>query len=493
MTPAQSAARLHADLSALRARIATEAAGTMANWEPAIHRGGFRASAGNLADYLAFRSADLRPLQGELAVLGLSSLGRCEAHVRPSLDATIATLAAVAGLPAEPYPAVAAFDHGPDLVEAARDRLFGDRAQGAATRIMVTLPTEAADDPELVARIVAAGADCIRINCAHDDVAAWGRMIAHARAAAAALGRQVRISMDLGGPKIRTREIAPQRAPKLFRGDRFAIVHRLEDAPQGLPCASLSHGALIDALRPGAELWIDDGKLGARVLATDGNGAVLEVFQVRERGLRLKPEKGVNVPGLSLAIPALTEADIAALDFVVAEADVVGFSFVQTPQDVADLLAAMAARRAGRPLPAIMLKVETQLAVNNLPRLIVRAGAEVPVAVMIARGDLAVELGMDRTSEIQEEILWLCEAAHVPVVWATQVLESLLKEGRASRAEVTDAAMGQRAECVMLNKGAHMPEGIAFLGRVLARMDRHQGKKTALLGPLNSWRGPQDL
>ena len=101
--------------------------------------------------------------------------------------------------------------------------------------------------------------------------------------------------------------------------------------------------------------------------------------------------------------------------------------------------------------------------------------------VMLARGDLAVEVGFERLAEVQEQILWLCEAAHVPVIWATQVLESLNKRGVPTRAEVTDAAMSSRSECVMLNKGPHIGETLRFLAGVLARMAAHQHKKTARL------------
>jgi pyruvate kinase len=106
---------------------------------------------------------------------------------------------------------------------------------------------------------------------------------------------------------------------------------------------------------------------------------------------------------------------------------------------------------------------------------------------MIARGDLAVEIGYERLSEIQEEILWLCEAAHVPVIWATQVLESLVKRGMPSRGEFTDAAMAERAECVMLNKGPYIEEGIAVLDDVLRRMETHRIKRSAQLRPLGAW------
>jgi pyruvate kinase len=165
----------------------------------------------------------------------------------------------------------------------------------------------------------------------------------------------------------------------------------------------------------------------------------------------------------------------------------IGYSFVQQPTDVALLQRELDAR--GKPLIPIVLKIETPLAVENLPRLIVAAARRQPTAVMVARGDLAVELGFRRLAEIQEEILWVCEAAHVPTIWATQVLERLIKKGQPARAETTDAAMAQRAECVMLNKGPHIAKGVRFLEDVLRRMDRHQTKKTPRLGPLGSWQG----
>jgi pyruvate kinase len=112
--------------------------------------------------------------------------------------------------------------------------------------------------------------------------------------------------------------------------------------------------------------------------------------------------------------------------------------------------------------------------------------------VMIARGDLAVECGYERMAEVQEEILWACEAAHMPVVWATQVLETLTKTGLPSRAEITDAAMGGRAECVMLNKGPHIGEAMHALDNILRRMQEHQDKKRPLLRALKSWDVPME-
>jgi pyruvate kinase len=194
------------------------------------------------------------------------------------------------------------------------------------------------------------------------------------------------------------------------------------------------------------------------------------------------------MPATALGLAALTETDERDLDLVAELADIVGLSFVQSAADVTALQAQLARRRP-RDWQSLGLvaKIETPPAVRNLPEIIVAAAARQPFGVMIARGDLAVELGFERLAEMQEEILWLCEAAHVPVIWATQVLESLIKEGLPTRGDMTDAAMSARAECVMLNKGAHVREAISLLDDVLARMAAHQAKKTPKLRPLRSW------
>ncbi|WP_290542844.1 pyruvate kinase [Aestuariivirga sp.] len=490
--PEDRIAALHGHLSGLRRDIGHGAALLMADWRPALRTGDFLPSADNLAHYLAFRRFDLSTLQPDLRRLGLSTLGRCEPHVLASLDAVLAALVGLRGGGEAAFPQPSVFTAGSDVLRDRQSRIFGRDPGGPRTRIMVTLPSDAAVDGGLIPALIANGADCVRINCAHDNERAWAAMIAITRRAAAEQGRDVRVAMDLAGPKIRIREVMAEQGTRLFPGDRFVIAPSPGPGAR-LPRITLSHSELLAHLTVGAVLAVDDGKLLAKVVAREGGIVTAEVTHARARGLKLKPEKGVNLPGAELAIPALTADDLSHLDFVAANADIVGYSFVQTPEDVRRLAAELETRMKARPLPALMLKIETPLAVRNLPRLLVQAGASMPVAVMIARGDLAVEIGFERLSEVQEEILWLCEAAHVPVVWATQVLETLVKEGAATRAETTDAAMGQRAECVMLNKGPHLAEAVAFLDGVLRRMDRHQMKKSARLAALGSWDGPQHL
>lgn len=245
-------------------------------------------------------------------------------------------------------------------------------------------------------------------------------------------------------------------------------------APARISC---SEPRVFSALKVGHQVWIDDGKIGTVAEALDEHGAWLRVTQARPGGERIGPGKGLNFPDCNLPLPALGESDLADLDFAVRHADIIGFSFVRTAADLDALAQALAQR--GRPDIGIIAKIETRAAVRNLPEIIIHGAGSHPFGVMVARGDLAVEIGYERMAEIQEEILWLCEAAHVPVIWATQVLEGLVKRGRPSRAEISDAAMSVRAECVMLNKGPYLVRALSVLDDLVARMQHHQRKKTA--------------
>lgn len=454
-------------------------------------RAGDDPSLANLGHYLALRHHDIRALQRQLMWRGLSSLGRLESRVLPTLDAALAALAALEGRPAPfPAPAEGDFFAGESRLAAATDRLFGDAPRNRRSRIMVTLPSEAATDPALVLGLARGGMDVARINCAHDDQEAWRAMAANVEAAGAAVGRRLTILMDIAGPKIRTGAVAlPDPKARLQPGDAFRLVSAGPPRPTAdMPfSASVSLPEIVTRLEAGHRFRYDDGKLEGIVESVGGGEAVVRVERARERGAKLKPEKGINLPDTALGLSPLTAKDEADLAAVIECADMIGYSFVSRPCDIELLEEALARRgRRDRPL-GLVAKIERPEAVRNLPDLIAAAAGRRPFGVMIARGDLAAEIGFERLAEMQEEILWICEAASVPVVWATQVLEGLVKDGIPSRGEMTDAAMAARAECVMLNKGQMVGAAVGVLDRLLARMDEHVFKKTPRLRALRSW------
>ncbi len=248
-------------------------------------------------------------------------------------------------------------------------------------------------------------------------------------------------------------------------------------------------GAVLRDVQVGHPILFDDGRLAGVVRDVDEDeGLTVEITAARKGRTKLKPLKGINLPETDLDVPSLTDDDLAALDFVVENADLVGLSFVREPEDVDRLVEELEARDSGRHL-GIVLKIETARAFEALPHILLTALRHPPVGVMVARGDLGVEIGFERMAEVQEEILWLCEAAHVPVIWATQVLESIAKKGVPVRGEITDAAMSSRAECVMLNKGWNILGTLEALDDILGRMREHQRKKHSLLRPLSISRG----
>jgi pyruvate kinase len=250
--------------------------------------------------------------------------------------------------------------------------------------------------------------------------------------------------------------------------------------PASVPCTLPE---VLAQVRPGERVWFDDGRIGGVIQRIEPEEVHVEITVAGDQGAKLAADKGINLPDSTLELAALTAKDLEDVDFVARHADMVGLSFVRRVSDVETLQKHLRRLDAGD--LGIVLKIENRTAFEHLPDLLI-AGMRSPLlGVMIARGDLAVEMGWERLAEVQEEILWLAEAAHVPVIWATQVLETLTKRGLPSRAEITDAAMGERAECVMLNKGPHILEAIEALDDILNRMQAHQHKKRSMLRKLH--------
>ncbi len=234
-------------------------------------------------------------------------------------------------------------------------------------------------------------------------------------------------------------------------------------------------------VKKGEPVYFDDGKIEGFIKEVNADHLLIEITTTKKNGGKLKADKGINLPESNLQINGLTEKDKTDVKFIAKHADAVNFSFVNNKQDVEDLLNEFEKLDAKL---GIILKVETKEAFKNLPSIILKAMENYPIGVMIARGDLAIETGWKNFAIIQEEIMRVCEAAHIPDVWATQVLENLAKKGVPTRSEITDAALAQRAECVMLNKGWYIDKAVKMLDKILCKMQKLQKKKSNLMPKL---------
>ncbi len=569
----------------------------------------FRDSARNLVHYVALRQSDNSELQSKLATLGLSSLGRAERDVMATLQAVLQALRALAGdLPAEADVLPAVVDLRSPSATAHQQAILGHPPPGRDVSIMITLPSDAAENAALVTEMLAAGMNVARINCARDDMATWEGMIQNVRSASAELDQDCKILMDLAGPKLRTGElrpgpsvmhikprrdalgqvVAPRRVrfmpddvlrrgskaavfpvpsecidlaevgdeihfddtrgkkrrmqvvkkdnkgivlesyrgayigtgtkvqlvkpnsesplnyevgeipgviqPLLLRVGDELVLHR-DDRP-GEPAKRDTRGNVIapahiscrqpevfEFVNVGEPVLFNDGKIAGVVSSSSAEELLIEITKAKPTGSNLRDNRGINFPDSDIRLPGLTAMDKIDLEFIVEHADAVSLSFVRKPEDIEMLVEEL--KKYPVRNPGIVIKLETQQGFRNLPWLLLTVMQSYPAAVMIARGDLAVECGWERLAELQEEILWFCEAAQLPVIWATQVLESKAKRGQPSRSEISDAAMAQRADCVMLNKGPHVISAIRMLDNILHRMQKHQFKKTARMPKLH--------
>lgn len=508
----------------------------------------------------------------------------------------------------------AAIERSQEQLASNSSALLGEPRDGMPSCVMVTLPTEAADDPDLVQSFADAGMDIARINCAHDTPEAWRAMAANVRAASTRVGRDIKISMDLPGPKLRVGAIEP--GPRIARtrvtrtktgriltpsklwitpfdhnattpapvpeglpgrptlaiqvdpewlqtvneGDelsmldargskRYMTVHKVTDEgvlaygrrnvylangslvacqyiktrihgigrseqrvhvdvgsrltltsdptptdpTDDIPAVNCGEPQAIRSLDVGSIVLFDDAKIECEVTSVtragekdaEGNtaeydSAELVAVHTREGGKNLREGRGIHFPGIHVPLPAMTDEDRAILPEIVRTADIIAPSYVRSAEDLTEILDAIekeidvAASENEDPAAVsarirnlgVMLKIESEECYNDLPNVVTELLRHRNSGVMIARGDLAMELGFSRMSEAREQIMDVANAAHIPTIFATQVLETMAKSGLPSRAEITDADVALRTQGVMLNKGTHIPDAINILNSI---------------------------
>jgi len=562
----------------------------------------YKRSAKNLVHYLAFKSVDNAQFQKKLSTLGLPiATNNIEHNVLFNLI-TIKTIVSCLlnnefNMSTKP---VFNANETKNLLKKHTDSLYGNLESDRRTRILVTQPTEAADDESFAQKMVSVGMNSARINCAKDNEKIWLKTIENIKKA----DDNCSIMLDLAGPKLRTGKMKP--GPKVIRikpkkdklgnkvkpakiwlapfgnfppnnkkADAIIPVNKkwlkktksgsyiifrdsrnkkckivieeaagngrwgicedsayinpntllnvfVEDSKKaeihsiqkilpleeiiflfkgdllrihkkpilGEPTKRNSDGSVAEVahisctlpeifnhVKKEEPIYFDDGKIEGVITDVKTNFITVKITNTKKKGGKLKADKGINLPQSNLGVKGLTEKDKSDLSFINKHANIVSFSFVNDAADVSDLLNELESMNSNL---GVLLKIETQNAFRNLPSILFEAMKHYPTGIMIARGDLAIETGWKNFAVIQEEIFKMCQAAHLPTTLATQVLENLAKKGIPTRAEITDAALAQRADCVMLNKGYYIDKAAKMLDKILRRMQRVEKQKTAL-------------
>ena len=307
--------------------------------------------------------------------------------------------------------------------------------RGRKVRILATLGP-ASSSREMIRKLMEVGADAFRINMSHGDQAAKAELVQHIRSLESEFKRPTCILFDLQGPKLRVGRFADGSA-EIATGARFVLDASTQ--PGDASRVELPHPELFEAVREGDQLLIDDGKVRLRVAAVCAD----RIDTIVEVGGKISDNKGVNVPDVLVPIPALTEKDRSDLQFALEQgADYIALSFVQRPEDVEEARALVGDKAA------LMVKIEKPAAIERLEGILQHTDA-----VMVARGDLGVELPAEAVPPLQKRIVARCRELGKPVVVATQMLESMITSPTPTRAEVSDVANAiyDGADAVMLS------------------------------------------
>jgi pyruvate kinase len=333
------------------------------------------------------------------------------------------------------------------------------------TKIVATIGP-ASEAPEMLERLIRAGLNVARLNFSHGDFSGHGDRIARIRAAEKATGRRVAIMADLPGPKMRVGKIEPEPI-QLLPGESFTLTS--EDIVGDERRVSMSFARLPKVVKPGDRLFLNDGLVQLVVERVAGNDVHCKVAV----GGELRSKKGLNLPGIHLGMGAFTDHDRACLEFALKNGvDAVSQSFVET---AADIEAVRAAAKAIGKQPFIIAKIERSDALKNFDEIL-----KATDGVMVARGDLGVEVPIEEMAILQKQLIAKASLAGKPVITATQMLESMTASRLPTRAEATDVANAilDGTDCIMLSgesaMGKYPEEAVAMLARIAAYTEAHR-------------------
>jgi pyruvate kinase len=326
------------------------------------------------------------------------------------------------------------------------------------TKIVATIGP-ASSTPEMITKLIAAGMDVARLNFSHGTHADHAQRIEMLREAARQADRPLAILQDLQGPKIRTGKLSGGQPVTLHAGDRFDItIHEIAGTAARV---STTYTALPSDVRPGDRILLSDGLIELRVAdATDDEVHTTVVF-----GGELRENQGINLPGVAVSAPALTDKDIADLEFGLAhDVDYIAISFVRRAADLHDVKARIKA--AGKNVP-VVAKIEKPEALADLAGIL-----EIADAIMVARGDLGVEMAAEQVPVVQKQLIEAANSIGVPVITATQMLDSMIRNPRPTRAEASDVANAiiDGTDAVMLSgetaNGLFPIESVQMMARI---------------------------
>lgn len=442
----------------------------------------YKTEAINLLNYCTLRKSNLNSINKKLIEIGVPISFHIQADVINGINSVLNILYRLIG--EITFYNLVSPSNSKNLLRKNTDALLGKINGKRKVRIMVNVPDDADTNYNIIKEMLNKGVNCFRINCALNNKDVWSKMIANINKAIKDTGKDCKILMDLGGTKIRTGKIKTTSIKNNFQAVNYLLLQKgdtlilhsdnklgenakLNKIGKAIKPAhvSISLPQVLSDVKIGERIIFDDGKIEGIIKSFSSKEMFVEITYTKPGGAKLKAEKGINFPDSNLSFSGLSQKDKEDIPFIIENADILSYSFITSGEDVLNLYSEFSKYNINK--LGVLLKIENKKAYKNLTEIILAGMQLYPIGIMIARGDLAIELGWDKLANVQEEILAFGSAANIPVFWATQVLENAAKKGRPTRAEITDAAASKRAQCVMLNKGNSILEAIHLLDSIL--------------------------
>lgn len=461
----------------------------------------YRLSAINLVRYITLRNLDLRIVHDHLSELGISSLRSCEGYVMQNVISALKLVKLLKGEHWKQKINVETIGYKASKKLLARNtkRLLNLKKNGRLTKIIVTLPLEAAQKPDVIRDLLSSGMEIARIDIRIGDHKVWAQMITSIKSISKEMNKKCRIYMDIFGEQhrvgkfnIKSGKGKNKKSIKIKKGEHLIISNNTENSilnKRGAngtqittPKISIEPPRLMKEISIGDTVLFDDGRIKCRVLKKDATELEMIVTSDSSNGLKLREYCNIHLPDTNIERLPISKKDFANLPFMMEHTDIIGYSSFEKVSDISNLHKAVTA--FNRQDIGIIYKVKNHKSFDNLPMLLLEAMKHSTIGIQIERNSLAIDIGAERIAEVQDQIMWICEAAHIPVIWSSQVLEKMIKTGKAPKAEITDAAKSARAEAVMLNNGPHTKEAVALLSDILNKMEQHTSKKKNVLRAL---------
>lgn len=460
-----------------------------------------RQSVMNMLRYITLRSHDLRKVHDNLSEQGITSLRSSESYVYRNITDALKLVFLLQGKEWIPKESIESMGYKKSKKHIAlnSNELFNKKERIHSTEIMVTIPVDAMSDEDLIRDLLRSGMEIARIDLSKGLLSEWLEIIEKIKQTSREIKSPCKILADLPKKELKIEDfriIKKSMELKNFinikSGDHIILSTQTLQAnackygnnrelitPAILPVTNVN---LNEVTNVGDRIILSKGHVKGIILSKSDHEIKVLIKQTHKPKSKIYANSPITVPDSNMAYKAF-DFDPNLVESIIDKVDIIGIAGLQSHKDVSSFLDNSDILNLNK--LGLIIHIDSNKAWLDLPMILIEALRHQKVGVMIDREQIGMDVGADRAVEVKDQILWLCESAHIPVIWSTNVLDNLIQSGISKPAEITDAAKAARTECVMLQDGPHVVEAVKLISTILLKMEQHSFKKKNLMRTLS--------